>query len=230
MLKNYAAARARLLFGSYRKGEANDPDTYVAAITAVLSKYPEDVIRAVTHPAEGLPVKTDFLPTVKEVRQACEELISPRREAAARKKRVDKQLAERAVFERPIYSRDSDEAKAIRILHDMVGRTSAFFTIFRRDDGSVTYGKPMTEQLTALCKAPPPAQWVVLNHKHAGAWEALLRRVFDDGLVRHRLHEGCKAPWPWPPSIDGKIYPDADGPAPLTEDDAAALAEESQTK
>src|SRR4051812_40675540 len=43
-LTSYAAERAKLLLGCYRTGEANDPQTYVAAITAVLSRFPEEVM------------------------------------------------------------------------------------------------------------------------------------------------------------------------------------------
>jgi hypothetical protein len=52
----YAMQRARLLLGCYRTGEANDPETYVAAITATLARYSEAIITEVTHPATGLPV------------------------------------------------------------------------------------------------------------------------------------------------------------------------------
>lgn len=221
-LKSYAAKRARLLFGCYRKGDANDPDTYVAAITAVLSRYSEDVIRAVTHPAKGLPIKTQFLPTVKEVHDACENIARPKREAEERKKRIEKQLAERNEENetRPIYARDTAEAKAVRALHELVGRTSAFFKIFRRDDGSVTYTKRITPQLAAFATMPEPEAWRPLNRQQAFAWEDLLRQVFDPGLIRTRITDGSSAPWPWPPSIDGKIYA-WDGPAPtMTEDDA----------
>lgn len=222
-MKKYAAERSRLLFGCYRKGDANDPDTYVAAITAVLSRYPHDVIRDVTHPVKGLPIRCDFLPTVKEVYLACEERVSPRREDAARKKRVERQLAERGETEpRPVYAIDSAEAKAIRILHDIVGRTSAFFTIFRRGDGSVTYTKPVTEQLAALAQAPPPSDWVHLTRQQAGAWDGkggFLSKFFDPGLVRLHLVEGSRAPWPWPPSIDGKLYPAGDDPPLMSEQD-----------
>ena len=88
------------MLGCYRKGDANDPDTYVAAITATLARYPEDVIRDVTHPATGLPIQKDFLPTVREVHLACEAIMQPRREAAAREARTRQQLEERAEFER----------------------------------------------------------------------------------------------------------------------------------
>lgn len=215
VLKSYAAKRARLLFGCYRKGDANDPETYVAAITAVLSRYEESVIRAVTHPAKGLPIRTNFLPTVKEVFEACEALDEPRREAEARKKRIEKQLAEREESEakNPVFTRDSAEARAVRVLHDLVGRTSAFFTIFRRTDGSVTYVKRITPQLAALGQSPAASAWRPLNRQQASAWEELLRQVFDPGLVRTYLTEGSAAPFPWPPSLDGKIY-EWDGPPP----------------
>lgn len=91
----YAAERARLLLGCYRKGDANDPDIYVAAITATLGRYPQDVIRSVTHPASGLPTKCGFLPTVKEVFDACEAAMEPRRKALAEERRRKREQAER---------------------------------------------------------------------------------------------------------------------------------------
>ncbi|WLA80333.1 hypothetical protein [Bradyrhizobium elkanii] len=72
----------------------------MAAITATLARYPEDVIKAVTHPATGLPTQKDFLPTVREVFLACEAIMQPRREAQAREARLRRQLEERAEFER----------------------------------------------------------------------------------------------------------------------------------
>ena len=99
-ISEYAAERARLMFGCYRRGDANDPDTYVAAITATLARYPEDIIRDVTHPASGLPVQKDFLPTVAEVYRACEALMAPRHAAAARKVQEERQRAETLEFER----------------------------------------------------------------------------------------------------------------------------------
>jgi hypothetical protein len=73
------------MFGCYRKGDANDPETYVAALAAVLASYPEDVIKNVTHPVTGLPSRVDFLPTVAEVFRACEAGMEPRRREAARR-------------------------------------------------------------------------------------------------------------------------------------------------
>lgn len=212
-LKSYAAKRARLLFGCYRKGDANDPDTYVAAITAVLSRYPEDVIKHVTHPAKGLPIRTDFLPTVAEVHRACEAIMMPRREAIERNARVKKQLEERDEFTpRTVFPRDSAEARAVKVLHEIVGRISAFFAIFRRDDGTVIYTRPITPQMLALAKAPAKQEWVTLTREQAASWEDMLRSIFENVLVRTRLQENSTAPWPWPPGLDGRIYPTSNGP------------------
>jgi hypothetical protein len=74
----YAAERAGLMFGCYRRGDANNPDTYVAAVAMVLSKYAVEVIKAVTDPYAGLPSKKkengySGLPDVADVREACDD-------------------------------------------------------------------------------------------------------------------------------------------------------------
>src|ERR1043166_4929526 len=91
-LTSYAAQRARLLLGCYRTGDANDPETYVAAITAILARYPEEVITTVTHPATGLPSKKSWLPTVKEVRDACDDAHEPIMQNELRLKRIKEQM------------------------------------------------------------------------------------------------------------------------------------------
>ena len=60
------------MFGCYRKQDANDPEIYVAAIGATLNEFPPAVIDFVTDPRTGLPSRLKWLPTVAEVREACE--------------------------------------------------------------------------------------------------------------------------------------------------------------
>jgi hypothetical protein len=96
---DYAAERARLLLGCYRTGDANDPETYVTAIAAVLAKYPDAVITAVTDPRIGLPRKKTWLPSIKEVYDACDAEYEPMREEIARQDRIKRQLRERADLE-----------------------------------------------------------------------------------------------------------------------------------
>jgi hypothetical protein len=96
---SYAASRAKLLLGCYRTGDANDPETYVAAITAVLARYSEGIITSVTHPVTGLPSKKDWLPTVKEVHDACEEAAAPAIRQQQRDRQIAQTLAEREAIE-----------------------------------------------------------------------------------------------------------------------------------
>src|ERR1700730_13554767 len=71
----YAAERAKVLFGSYRRGDANDPDAYVASIAAVLSMYDTDLIREVTDPRTGIMTSEkymSFMPNAGELKVYCE--------------------------------------------------------------------------------------------------------------------------------------------------------------
>lgn len=99
-ISQYATERARLLLGCYRSGDANDPETYVAAIAATLARYSEQIITDVTHPVSGLPSKKGWLPTVKEVFDACEELDDRIRQQFARERRVREQIAAREAEDR----------------------------------------------------------------------------------------------------------------------------------
>lgn len=79
-----AARLAARLFGCYRANEANDPEAFLAAATATLSEYPEMIARRVAY---GLPSRTKWLPSIAELRAACEDAIAPDREAERRARR-----------------------------------------------------------------------------------------------------------------------------------------------
>lgn len=97
---SYAAQRARLLLGCYRTGDANDPETYVAAVAATLAHFPDDVITSVTHPVTGIPSRLKWLPSVSEVRMACDEAMEPIIRIQQRSERIAQQLADREAAER----------------------------------------------------------------------------------------------------------------------------------
>ena len=84
-----------MMFGCYRKQDANDPEIYVAAVTAILSEYPDSVIETVTDPRTGLPSKIKWLPTVAEVKSECESHMYRVRYQEAWNKRAADQAAER---------------------------------------------------------------------------------------------------------------------------------------
>jgi hypothetical protein len=90
-----AIQRAKLMAGCYRKSDAADPETYLLALSAVLAEYPPDIVHRVTDPRTGLPTKQDWLPTVKEVRDACNELAERQRRTAEATAQAERQIRER---------------------------------------------------------------------------------------------------------------------------------------
>ena len=82
-----ASRRAGILLGCYRKGDAEEPEIYAAAVASVLTCYPQDVAQRVTDPRSGLPGRSQWLPTVAEVKAACEAEMAPSRAEAAREVR-----------------------------------------------------------------------------------------------------------------------------------------------
>jgi hypothetical protein len=65
------------------------------ALAAVLAEYSPDIVHRITDPRTGLPSKIGWLPSVKEVREACDELEQRQRAAAAWASRQEQQLRER---------------------------------------------------------------------------------------------------------------------------------------
>ncbi len=75
----YATERAEVLFGCYRRGDANDPDRYVTSIAAVLSLYDAQLIRDVTDPRTGITTTKEhctFMPSSGELKRYCDAVAS----------------------------------------------------------------------------------------------------------------------------------------------------------
>lgn len=61
------------MFACYRKDDANNPETYCAAAAAILGDgYSREIVDYVTDPRTGIPSRLKFLPTVAEIRDACD--------------------------------------------------------------------------------------------------------------------------------------------------------------
>lgn len=71
-----------MLFGCYRRGDANDPETYVRSIALVLALYDPEIVREVTDPRTGIMTTEkymSFMPNAGELKVYC-EAIAARRE------------------------------------------------------------------------------------------------------------------------------------------------------
>jgi hypothetical protein len=83
------------LIGAYRKGEAEDAETYTRSIAIVLAAYPQEVVYRVTDPRNGIQSRSQWLPTVHEVKEACEREMLPIRNRSEQRARIERQFAER---------------------------------------------------------------------------------------------------------------------------------------
>ncbi len=90
-----AVRAAGILFGCYRRSDAADPDTYAAAVAAVLADYSPAIVKRVTDPRTGLPGRSKFLPTVSEIKEACDDLQRLEWNAVKRQRDLENQLSER---------------------------------------------------------------------------------------------------------------------------------------
>ena len=110
-----------MLVGSFRRGQAEDPAQYVTAVATVLAAYPEWVVRTVTHPLDGLPSKSDWLPHVSEVKGECDRHMQPIRDEIAREHR--EAAARLQIEERRQEDEGRDHRPTLDELHARFGKT-----------------------------------------------------------------------------------------------------------
>ena len=91
-----AMYHAKLILGSYRADQANDPEIYVTAISHLLSRYPKDIGARLTDPKDGVAGKYKWLPSVSEVREEAEALIEAESAHRYRRQEMRKQFELRA--------------------------------------------------------------------------------------------------------------------------------------
>ena len=91
-----ASYHAKLILGSYRADQANDPDVYITAITHLLARYPTDIGARLTDPKDGVAGKYKFLPTVSEVKEEAERLEASDWRAEAERRSIRDQFNLRA--------------------------------------------------------------------------------------------------------------------------------------
>jgi len=91
----YLAKKVATIFACYRKDEAHNPEMYAAAVTAVMSDFPREVIDFVIDPRTGILGVSKFMPSVAEIKEACENAHRKMCEDRERERRIQAQLAAR---------------------------------------------------------------------------------------------------------------------------------------
>ena len=95
-----AAYHAKLILGSYRQDQANDPEVYITAVSHLLSRYPAELGAQLTDPKDGIAGKYKWLPAVAEIKEELDRLQEAERAQAYRAEQLRKQWELRDQVER----------------------------------------------------------------------------------------------------------------------------------
>ncbi len=106
--KRVASERAAILLGCYRRDEVSDPEIFTRGVVAVLMDYPEEIVRRITDPRGGIPSRLKWLPTIAEVKEACETEMAPVRR---RREREEREARSRALIARALPAPPEREAE-----------------------------------------------------------------------------------------------------------------------
>ena len=82
-----ALYHSKLILGCYRTDSVSDPQVYVTAVAAVISRYPSDIGARLSDPKDGIAGRIKWLPSVSEIREACEAMQIA--DVAAAKRQAD---------------------------------------------------------------------------------------------------------------------------------------------
>lgn len=105
--ETYCLRAVRVMYACWRKSDAFDPEIFAAGAASVLAEYSLDIVDLICDPRTGLPSRLQFPPTIKEIRDSCDSVVSIRKEQADRDKRLRRQFAEREEFDREVEDRKS---------------------------------------------------------------------------------------------------------------------------
>lgn len=155
---------ARQVYGSYRKDDFADPDSFLAQLGMVLERYPDQIIRDITSPLTGVQRRSKFPPTIAEVVVMCDEEV-------ARAERIRRFSEMRAAPREP---RPVDPTARANLL---VHRDAPGY------DAMVKWAKAAGPQ---WYRTDPKGIWVPLGvyqeHRHSGSGAAEFRQFTDSEL------------------------------------------------
>ena len=97
---HWISRRAQMVFGSYRRDDFADPESFLVQLGMVLERYPDNVIEAVTGPLTGIQRECKFPPSIAEFVEFCDDAQRRSTFTARWDAQAEKQLTEREAFER----------------------------------------------------------------------------------------------------------------------------------
>jgi hypothetical protein len=98
---------AALVVSCYRNTEVVDPDIFLQTAAAVMTCYSEEIVREAFDPRTGMQTRQKWLPTVSEIREACEKVAGEH----ANRQRREMLNRHRVLLDTPEGLRPEAEAK-----------------------------------------------------------------------------------------------------------------------
>lgn len=117
----WATRMVNLFFGSFRKADADDPETFTAGCLRLFTAYPPEAVRYVVDPVTGLPGRSQWLPTMKEIRDALEGWKAEQHKIQADQLRID--TARRQIAEREQWQKGQAARPTLEYLREKYGPT-----------------------------------------------------------------------------------------------------------
>jgi hypothetical protein len=96
-----ATLQVHRFFGSFRKSETDDSDTFVEGCLRLFTAYPAEAVAHVVDPITGLPGRSEWLPSLKAVKDALDAWAADQQRAKDRQARLAaeaKQIADREAW------------------------------------------------------------------------------------------------------------------------------------
>lgn len=113
---SWATNQVNLFFGSFRKADADDPETFTAGCLRLFTVYPRAAVQYVVDPLTGLPGRSEWLPTMKATKEALDAWEAEQkraREFEARQQAAERQISERKAWQEKQKTKPTlDEMKA----------------------------------------------------------------------------------------------------------------------
>lgn len=110
----WLASRARAVFAAYRSADFADPENYLLQLASVLERYPIEVVKKATDAAgDGIQRQCKFPPSIAEMVEWCDIIVSKQDRQSSWDERSRKQLAERAAHEAEQKNEDLEHRKKV---------------------------------------------------------------------------------------------------------------------
>lgn len=115
-----------LFFGSFRKADADDPETFTAGCLRLFTAYPPAAVQFVVDPVTGLVGRSEWLPSMKAIRDALEAWEAEQARIRGFEKQA--QAAEQQIAERKAWQESQQRKPTLQEMKAKYGENWGLIT------------------------------------------------------------------------------------------------------